>query len=305
VILVRTLVGLATTIAVAPALAYVAFATLSAETFAPGETLAGLVDWQEGFLLHGDLGFDDYYDKPVTAIIRAGLPVDLTMLACGLGFGLLSGIAGGLFAAARPGSWGARGMAVLAGVAVSLPVYWLGFVVLMLFAANTGMIVKFPFVSGADQYEGLLRDPVDLVQSLWVPCLVVGTPVAAGVQRMTLAASREVLGEDFVRTARAKGMAPSRVFARHVLPVALTPVLVLLASQVNLAIANVALMQTAFNIDGSFRYVTRALDNGNTMLMQALVLEGCVLIALANAAADLLQARLDPRLRGARFQPWA
>jgi ABC-type dipeptide/oligopeptide/nickel transport system permease component len=303
--LVRRLVGLAATIVIAPSLAYVVLATLRAETFAPGETLEGLVDWLEAFLLHGDLGFDRYYDLPVTAILRAGLPVDLTMLVGGLAFGLLAGVAGGLFAAARPGSWPARGLAVLAGLGVSLPVYWMGFVVLMLFASNSGMIVQLPFVSGAGQYEGLVRDPVELVQSLWVPCLVVGTPVAAGVHRMTVAASREVLGEDFVRTARAKGLPPGRVMIHHVLPVAATPVLVLLAAQVNLALANVALMQLAFNIDGSFRYITRALVNGNTMLVQALVLEGCVVIALANAAADLLQARLDPRLRDACFGPRA
>jgi peptide/nickel transport system permease protein len=303
VILVRKLAALATTIVVAPSLAYVAFATLRADTFAPGETLAGLVDWWEALLLHGDLGFDGYYDKPVAAVMREGLPIDMTMLLGGLAGGLLLGAGGGLFAAVRPRSWAARGMDVLAGLGVSMPVYWMGFAVLMLFASNSGMVVNLPFVSGAGQYDGLVRDPVGLVRSLWVPCAVIATPIAAGVYRMTVTASREVLGEDFVRTARAKGAPPGRVVVRHVLPVSAIPVLVLLASQVNLAIANVALMQLAFAIDGSFRYVTRGLVNGNTTLVQALVLEGCVLIAVANTAADLLQARIDPRLRDAGFRP--
>ena len=90
------------------------------------------------------------------------------------------------------------------------------------------------------------------------------------------------------------------MLTRHVLPVAGVPVLILASSQVNLLITNVALMQVAFNIPGAFREVTRALANGNIITIQALVVEGCILIALANMAADLLQARLDPRLRDAR-----
>jgi ABC-type dipeptide/oligopeptide/nickel transport system permease component len=130
--------------------------------------------------------------------------------------------------------------------------------------------------------------------------VVVGTPIAAGVYRMTLAASRDLLGEEFVRTAYGKGLSERRVLAGHVLPVAAAPILILASSQVNLLITNVALMQVAFNIPGAFREVTRALANGNILTFQALVVEGCILIALANMATDLLQARLDPRLRDAQ-----
>jgi peptide/nickel transport system permease protein len=203
-------------------------------------------------------------------------------------------------AVARPRSRLTRTFDLLAGLGVSMPVYWMGFAVLMLFAGNTGMLVQLPFVSGAAEYEELPSDPVAFVVSLWVPCVVVGSPIAAGVYRMTLAASRELLGEEFVRTAYSKGLSERRVLTRHVLPVAGIPVLILASSQVNLLITNVALMQVAFNIPGAFREVTRALANGNIVTIQALVVEGCILIALANMAADLLQARLDPRLRDAQ-----
>lgn len=219
------------------------------------------------------------------------------MMFGGLALGLGVGALGGLVAVARPRSRVARGFDLLAGLGVSMPVYWMGFAVLMLFASNTGTVVQLPFVSGAGKYEELPSDPVAFVLSLWVPCVVVGAPVAAGVYRMTLAASRELLGEEFVRTAYSKGLSERRVLTHHVLPVAGTPVLVLAASQVNLLITNVALMQVAFNIPGSFREITRGLANGNIGLIQALVVEGCVLIALANMLADLLQVRLDPRLR--------
>ena len=188
-------------------------------------------------------------------------------------------------------------MDVLAGLGVSLPVYWMGFAVLMLFASNTGMVVMLPFVSGAAQYKTLPSDPIAFVLSLWVPCVVVGTALSAGVYRMTIGASRDVLGEDFVRTARAKGLSTRRTLVHHVFPVAAVPVLVLSAAQVNLLITNVGLMQIAFNIPGSFREMKNALDNGDTDLLQALVVYGCIIIAIANMIADLLQARLDPRVR--------
>jgi peptide/nickel transport system permease protein len=300
VLLVRRLGILAATIILAPALTYVVFTTLQADAFTPGATLAGLWDWLTAFVLHGDLGHHEDFDLPMTQVLLEGLPVDLVMMAGGLGFGLGVGGLGGLVAVARPRSRITRTFDLLAGLGVSMPVYWMGFAVLLLFASNTGMLVQLPFVSGAAQYEELPSDPVAFVVSLWVPCVVVGAPIAAGVYRMTLAASRELLGEEFVRTAYSKGLSERRVLTRHVLPVAGIPVLILASSQVNLLITNVALMQVAFNIPGAFREVTRALANGNIITIQALVVEGCILIALANMAADLLQARLDPRLRDAQ-----
>ncbi len=295
--LVRRLAVLVATIVLAPAVTYVVFTTLRADSFTPGATLSGLGDWMTAFLFHGDLGYDEDFDMPLTQVLFDGLPVDLVMMAGGLAFGLGVGALGGLVALARPRSRLARSFDLLAGLGVSMPIYWMGFAVLMLFASNSGMVLQVPFVSGAGKYEELPSDPVAFVLSLWVPCVVVGTPIAAGVYRMTLAASRELLGEEFVRTAYGKGLTERRVLARHILPVAATPVLILTSSQINLLITNVALMQVAFNIPGAFREITRALANGNIITIQALVVEGCILIALANMAADLLQARLDPRLR--------
>jgi ABC-type dipeptide/oligopeptide/nickel transport system permease component len=116
---------------------------------------------------------------------------------------------------------------------------------------------------------------------------------------MTLAASRDVLGEDFVRTAYAKGLPRRRVLVRHVFPVAAVPVLMLAAVQVNLMLTNIGLMQVAFNIPGSFREIQPALANGDVDMIQALVVLGCAIIAIFNMLADLLQLRLDPRVRDA------
>jgi hypothetical protein len=114
VVIARSLATLAATILLAPAFTYVVLETLKAETFAPGQTLAGLAD---------------------------GMPVDLVMMAGGLGFGLLAGAAGGLVALARPRSPLALVLDLLSGLGVSLPVYWMGFAILMLVASNTGILI--------------------------------------------------------------------------------------------------------------------------------------------------------------------
>jgi ABC-type dipeptide/oligopeptide/nickel transport system permease component len=130
------------------------------------------------------------------------------------------------------------------------------------------VIVTLTSVRAHSSYKDLPGAPLAFVRSLWVPCVVVGTPLAASVCRMTLAASRELLGEDFVRTAHGKGLRERRL--------------------------------VLFHIPGSFREISRAMDDRDIPPIQGFIVEACVLIALANAAADLLQARLDPRRRDAR-----
>ena len=108
---------------------------------------------------------------------------------------------------------------------------------------------------------------------------------------------RGALSEDFVRTARGKGVRGRRVVFRHALPAAAGPVVALVAVQMNLILTNVALIETVFNIPGGFRYIERALVNRDIDLVQALVVEATLFIVLANFLADAIHAWLDPRIR--------
>ncbi len=235
------------TIVIAPSLSFAVFVTLSADRFDPPETVRELVAWQKALFLHGDLGFDSYFGMPIADVLRQTLPIDLTMLLGGLLTGLIAGGAAGLRAVRHPASRTTRTCNVVAGLAMASPVYWMGFVVLILFAHNSGILVQVPFVSGQADFDTLTGGPFAILQALWVPILVCAAPLGAGVYRMTIAASREV--------------------------------------------------QAAYNVPGSFRYMVDALANNNLDYIQALVVEGCILIAVANTAADLLQARIDPRVR--------
>jgi peptide/nickel transport system permease protein len=132
---------------------------------------------------------------------------------------------------------------------------------------------------------------------MWVPVLVVGAPLGAQLLRMTAGAVRDTLGEDYIRTARAKGLPERQVVARHALPAAATPLFMLTGVNMNLLVTNIVLMETAFNLPGSFRFIDDAIALRDVFMLQGLVVEWTIVIVLANFAADTLQASLDPRVR--------
>jgi ABC-type dipeptide/oligopeptide/nickel transport system permease component len=127
--------------------------------------------------------------------------------------------------------------------------------------------------------------------------VLVGLPLAAGVMRMIVVTLRDAAGEEFLRTARAKGLSERRVLRRHALPLAVAPVAALTAATMPILVTNIALMESAFNIPGLFREIRSVYSFADLPLIQAMVIETTILIVAANTFADLIQARLDPRVR--------
>jgi len=247
---------------------------------------------------HFDLGVSgSYYGTPVSEVVWFTLPADLAMVFGGVASGVLIGLAGGLVCATLPGSWLARILHLLAAFVLSVPPYWLGFMALIFFAPGTGYVLELPFVSALMDYEDLTEHPLGWLKALWLPWILVGLPLAAGVLRMTTITLRDVVGEDFVRTARAKGLRHRTVVRRHALPLALAPVAALTGANIALLVTNVALMESAFNIPGIFRDIRGVYSHADLPLIQAMVIETTVLIVGANMVADLVQAWLDPRVR--------
>src|SRR4051812_22171721 len=142
----------------------------------------------------------------VAAVIRETLPSDLAMVVGGVATGLALGLAGGLLCATRPGSLLARAAHGLVLFVLSSPPYWLGLMMLIFFAPGTGYVLQIPFFSALGDYVPLTSDPLRWLQSLWLPWLMVGLPLAAAVLRMTEVSIRDALGEDYLRTARGKGL---------------------------------------------------------------------------------------------------
>jgi peptide/nickel transport system permease protein len=247
---------------------------------------------------HLDLGTSAaYYGGSVWSVVEYTLPADLAMVAGGIVAGVALGTAAGVACAAWPGSFLSRGLHGAAVFVISSPPYWLGFMVLVCFAPGTGYVLELPFVSGLMDYEDATHDPIGWLKALWVPWILVGLPLAAAVMRMVVVTLRDAVGEDFVRTARAKGVPEARVLRRHALPLAIAPVAALTGASMPLLITNIALMESAFNIPGLYREIRSVYSNADLPLIQAMVLETTVLIVLMNTFADVIQARLDPRVR--------
>jgi peptide/nickel transport system permease protein len=206
------------------------------------------------------------------------------------------GIAGGIVCVRRRGAIVARLLEGLAAVFLCAPVYFVGFLVILLFAPNVGAPIPVPLVT-TNTYRGLSEDPWQWLRALLVPWLVAGLPLAAMCLRMVRATLPEVLGEDFVRTATAKGLRPRRVTVRHTLPVVLPATLALVGAYVPVLLANVILVEAVFGIPGIYRLIPGAVDGRNFPVLMAIVIVGSILVVVANAIVDVTHAALDPRVR--------
>ena len=189
-----------------------------------------------------------------------------------------------------------RALHALTAFQLSVPVFFLALLVIYYFSSNVSEFVRLPFISGSGDYVPFREDPIAYVKAMWVPWLLAGLPLAAFLARLTESTLREQLQEDYVRTARAKGVHERRVVDRHALPVT-APALAAMASvNISTLLLNVAVIEYVYGIPGMFRVVYTVAKKGDVPVMEAMVLEGVILIVFANFIADAVQYRLDPRL---------
>jgi peptide/nickel transport system permease protein len=259
-----------------------------------GALLPALGRYLRAAFLHFDLGISRGLRRPVADVIRDGLPADVQLLIGGTAVGLAAGIAGGTFCAARPNSLGAHVLHVVAMIGVCAPVYAVGLLILLLFGDEIGRLVDLgiplkytPFGASAGRW----------LWSMVVPWLVVGFPLAGAALRVMRAQTVEIRGEDYLRTARAKGLGERDVFLHHALRPAVAPVLSMAGATANLTLLNMVLAERAFSIPGVFQHLTAAMDNGDFPILFALTIVGAVIVVGANLVADLALMAIDPRVR--------
>ena len=196
-----------------------------------------LLDYLRDVFLHQDFGRVRGAPRPeIEGLLRESLGPSMSLLAGAIVAGLALGLAGGMISAARRGTFVARAIEVVAVFALCAPVYWVGLMLLVLFAPVGGAIDA-PFDIRDGTYVPFAEDPKQWFDSLIVPWLVLGAPLAGMCVRMMRSSTMEVLEQDYIRTARAKGLTGGRVLRRHVLPAGAAPT-------VSLAGANMALMVT-------------------------------------------------------------
>ncbi len=284
--------------ALVSAITFVMLHVLRPESFSdPRPLFTQLGDYLWGVFTRFDLGQSSQPPfRPVDDLILERVGADFSLFAGALVFGVGAGMVGGVACARRPRSLRTRALSSVAMVALCAPVYWVALVSILLFGSGIGRVVQLGFVD-TGIYQPLTEDPIAWLRSLIVPWIVAGAPLAAICLRLTESTMRDANDADFVRTAFGKGLTPRAVAYRHSLPFAASPTFVFAGAYTPLLVGNALLVEQVFNIPGVFRYTPGAVSNADFPLLQGMVLVGAVMVVLGNLAADLVIARLDPRIR--------
>ena len=260
-----------------------------------------LLHFLDRAFLHLDLGTSwdrQLSSQPIVPLLRHTFPADLSLVAGGLIVGTTLGVFLGAVATQRRGTLLARGLDGFAAFGMSAPVYWVGLMTVHLFHPQVGRIAHLP-ISKPNSYVPLTSDPLAWLQSLWLPWLVLGLPLAAITMRMMRASLAETFEEDFVRTARGKGLSTARVMRRHAIPAASAPVVSLVGVTMGTIITNAILLEYTFSIPGMFSLMTRGLESADIAVIEGVAIAGALLVVVANLLADVVHAWLDPRVRTA------
>jgi peptide/nickel transport system permease protein len=247
-------------------------------------------------VFHFDFGYSYQNNVSVGHLIFDRLPATVSLALGAAVIWILTGVAVGIISATRPRSFIDRAAMGGALVAISAPVYWLGLVSLYLFSADIGKF-KVPFFKGAGSYVPFSQDPSIWFQSLLLPWLVLAASFAALYARLLRANLIEVMSEDYIRTARAKGLSERRVVLRHGVRSAITPIVTAAGLDIGVLLGGAILTESVFNIPGIGRLAFDSIQNSDLPMIQGTVLLGAFFIIFANLVVDVIYAFLDPRVR--------
>src|SRR3954471_2592392 len=252
--------------------------------------------YMQRLVFHFDFGYSYRDNSDVKGQIFDRVPASVSVALGAAIVWLVTGIAVGIISAVRSRSVLDRTTMGLSLVAISAPVYWLGLVGRYLFAADIG---KFPvsFFKGAGSYVPFSDDPAIWFQSLLLPWFVLAAGFAALYARLLRANLIEVMSEDYIRTARAKGLSERRVVLKHGVRSAITPIITALGLDLGILLGGTILVETVFNIPGVGRYSYDAIQNSDLPVIQGTVLIGAFFIVMMNLIVDIVYAFLDPRVR--------
>jgi peptide/nickel transport system permease protein len=285
----------------------------------PGDPLlSGIAHDIDRSLLHLDLGCappggitgstarPSGHCLPLRVLWQRGMAADIWLLAGSIVVGVVGGVLGGLWCAGHPRTWLARALQTGAALAYCAPVYVVGLLLLYFFNPVLGILPIPGFFDATPQWASPFTDPWMWLRTLLVPWLVLGAPLAGMCLRLTLALGREIIQEDYVRTAAAKGITAGRVLRRHVGPPTFGATISFAPVSLPLFLTNVMLIERLFSVPGFFYYVWGAIGhNGesaiNLPIIIAAALWTTVLMIILGMLADGILARLDPRVRGAAF----
>ncbi len=271
--------------------------------------------WQQfldyvGGILQGDLGNSLVTKNPVLQEFFALFPATLELSLAAIVFASVLGVTAGVIAAVRRGSWFDQTVMGTALVGYSMPIFWWGLLLIILFSGILGwtpvsgrmsLMYFFPEVTGFMLIDSLLSGQdgafMSALSHLILPTIVLGTIPLAVVARQTRSAMLEVLGEDYVRTARAKGLAPARIIGIHALRNALVPVITTIGLQVGVLLGGAILTETIFSWPGIGKWMVDSIFRRDYPAVQGGLLLIAAIVMTVNLLVDLLYGLVNPKIR--------
>ena len=247
-------------------------------------------------ILRGDLGYSFSYGQPVSRVILDRLPATLLLTGTALVLATALGIGLGVLTALRPHGALDHTVAVVTLTAYAMPVFWLGQLLVLLFAVRLGLLPVQGMISVREGYTGG-RHLLDVARHLALPALTLALPQVALNARLMRTSLREALAEEYIATARAKGLAERAVIWRHALRNALLPVVTALGGHLGVLLTGAALTETVFAWPGLGRLLLDAALKRDYPLLMAIFLLVSVVVVAANLLTDILYTALDPRVR--------
>jgi peptide/nickel transport system permease protein len=247
-----------------------------------------------GIVLHFNFGYSYQLSEPVKTLVFDRLPATISLTVGAVLIWVGVGMAVGAISAVRPRSVLDRTTITVSLLAISAPTFWLGLVALFLFSNDIGKIHIF---DGAGTYVGLTANPGRWFGSLILPWLVLAASLAAFYARLLRSQLIEVMGQDYIRTARAKGLHERRVIWHHGVRAAATPIVTALGIDIGVLLGGAVLVETVFAIPGVGYLAYQGIQSADLPIIQGTVQLGAFFIVIANLIVDVAYAFLDPRVR--------
>jgi peptide/nickel transport system permease protein len=247
-------------------------------------------------LLHGNLGYDYYHSQSVNTVLKSALPITLSLVLGASVLWLAMGLASGIVSAVKTRSLWDRAFTTLALTFYSMPTFVLGLLLILgLYYELT--IHHIGIIPAPGTWVSFTTNPLKWAQGLILPWLTLALVSAATYTRLTRGSMLDVFGEDYIRTARAKGMSERRLILRHNLRSALTPVVTQFGLDVGVLIGGAVITETVFGLPGIGFTAVRAINQQDLPVVIGVVIVASAGVIVANLLVDILYAVLDPRVR--------
>lgn len=246
-----------------------------------------------GALIRGDLGWSITYDVSIRTLITSRLQVTIPLAILSILFAVVFSIPLGVYAAIHRNQRGDYGVMILSQIGLAIPAFWAGILLILLFAVHLQWF-------SAGGFKPWMETPLGALKSLLLPALSLGLIRAAVLARLTRSCMLEALGEDYVRTARSKGLTEKMVVYKHALRNVLIPVVTILGLQMGELLAGAIVIENVFHLPGLGRLVFLAIGQRDLPVVQGVSLLIAFLIVVVNFAVDVLYRIVDPRIGAGR-----